>query len=149
METLQIINNYNSFEIPKTRGEIAGYLKQIILNKSKLDNVDKKMLQDFIIEFEFDLYGTLDNSQSMIGKGKYDILSQKQKYLYYYSEPGKFNLFINLLGEGEAIFNNDIENKKNLSTTLGYVGGEIRGTILNRFGFYLIRLELKQHPFYA
>ena len=137
METLQIINNYNSFEIPKTRGEIAGYLKQIIENKSKLDNVDKKMLQDFIIEFEFDLYGTLDNSQSMIGKGKYDILSQKQKYLYYYSEPGKFNLFINLLGEGEAIFNNDIENKKNLSTTLGYVGGEIRGTILNRFGFYL------------
>jgi hypothetical protein len=49
----------------------------------------------------------------------------------------RINLFINLLGEGEVIFNNDIENKNNLSTSLGYVGGVIRGTILNKFGFYL------------
>lgn len=137
METLQIIDHYDSFEIPKTRGEIADYLKQIIKNENKLDNADEKILQDFIIEFEYDLNGTLNNSQSMIGKGKYDILSQKQKYLYYYNEPEKFNLFVNLLGEGEVIFNNDLKNKNNLSTSLGYVGGEIRGTILNRFGFYL------------
>ncbi len=137
METLQIIDNYNSFEIPKTRKEIAGYLKQIIQNENKLDEVDKKIFQDLKIEFEYDLSGTLNDSQSMLGKGTYDIFSQKQKYLYYYNEPGKFNLFINLLGEGEVIFNNDIENKKNLSTSLGYVGGEIRGTILNKFGFYL------------
>ena len=137
METLQIINDYNSFELPKTRGEIAGYLKQIIKNENKLDDVDKKILQDLKVEFEYDLHGTLENAQLMIGKGEYSIFSQKQKYLYYYTEPDKFNLFINLLGEGEVIFNNDIENKKNLSTTLGYVGGVIRGTILNKFGFYL------------
>ncbi|MFZ0456273.1 MAG: capsule assembly Wzi family protein [Ignavibacteriaceae bacterium] len=137
METLQIITDYNSFELPKTRGEIAGYLKQIIKNESKLDDVDKKILQDLKVEFEYDLYGSLNNSQSMLGKGEYNILSQKQKYLYYYNEPEKFNLFVNLLGEGEVIFNNDIENKKNLSTSLGYVGGVIRGTILNKFGFYL------------
>jgi hypothetical protein len=137
METLRIINDYNSFELPKTRGEIAGYLKQIIKNENKLDDVDKKILQDLKVEFEYDLYGTLNNSQSMLGKGAYNIFSQKQKYLYYYNEPDKFNLFINLLGEGEVIFNNDIENKNNLSTSLGYVGGVIRGTILNKFGFYL------------
>jgi hypothetical protein len=87
METLQIIENYNSFEIPKTRGEIAGYLKQIINRENKLDDVDKKILQDLKVEFEYDLYGTLHDSQSMLGKGEYDVLSQKQKYLYYYNEP--------------------------------------------------------------
>ncbi len=137
METLQIINDYNSFELPKTRGEIADYLKQIMKNENKLDDVDKKILQDLKVEFEYDLYGTLNNSQSMLGKGEYNIFSQNQKYLYYYNQPDKFNLFINLLGEGEVIFNNDIGNKKNLSTSLGYVGGVIRGTILSKFGFYL------------
>ena len=122
METLQIITDYNSFELPKTRGEIAGYLKHIIKNESKLDYVDKKILKDLKVEFEYDLYGTLNSAQSMLGKGEYNIFSQKQKYLYYYNEPDKFNLFINLLGEGEVIFNNDIENKNNLSTSLGYVG---------------------------
>ena len=137
METLQIITDYNSFELPKTRGEIAGYLKQIIKNESKLDYVDKKILKDLKVEFEYDLYGTLNSAQSMLGKGEYNIFSQKQKYLYNYNEPDKFNLFVNLLGEGEVIFNNDVENKNNLSTSLGYVGGVIRGTILNKFGFYL------------
>ena len=137
MESQLIIQDYNSFEIPKTRKEIAGYIKQVIKNENKLDEVDKKILKDLEIEFEYDLSGTLNNSQSIIGKGKYDVFSSNQKYLYYYNEPKKFNLFINLLGEGEAIFNNDIQNKKNLSTSLGYFGGELRGTILNKFGFYL------------
>ena len=137
MESRQIINNYNSFEFPKTRKEVAGYLKQIIENENKLDNVDKKILNDLEIEFEYDLSGTLHNSQKIIGEGEYDLFSQKEKYLYFYDEPQKFNLFINLLSEGEMIFNNDIKNNKNLSTGLGYFGGEIRGTILNKFGFYL------------
>jgi Capsule assembly protein Wzi len=137
MESQQIINNYNSFEIPKARNEIAGYIKEVINNKDKLDEVDKKILQDFEVEFEYELYGTLENSQKILGDGAYNLFSQNQKYLFYYNEPEKFNLFINLLGEGNLIFNNDLEKKQNLSTGLGYIGGEIRGTILNRFGFNL------------
>ncbi len=137
MESQLLIDNYNSFEIPKTRKEIAGYLKQIIKDENELDDEDKKILEDLEIEFEYDLSGTLNNSQSILGKSEYNILSQKEKYLYYYNEPQKFNLFINILGNGELIFNNRINNKNNLSTTLGYVGGEIRGTILNKFGFSL------------
>lgn len=137
MESQLIIEDYNSFEIPKTRKEVSGYLKLVIQNENKLDKTDNKILKDLEIEFEYELNGTLNNSQSILGKGKYDVFSQKQKYLYYYNEPQKFNLFVNLLGEGEVIFNNDIQNKNNLSTSLGYVGGELRGTILNKFGFYL------------
>ena len=38
METQQIIDHYNSFEIPKTRKVIAGYLQQVIQNNISLIN---------------------------------------------------------------------------------------------------------------
>ncbi len=46
MESLQIIHRYNSLEIPKSRSEIAGYLKEVISNKEKLDEADKNLLTD-------------------------------------------------------------------------------------------------------
>jgi hypothetical protein len=135
MEALHLIKKYNSFETPKTRKEIAGYLTEVIKNENQLNSTDKKILNDYKIEYEFDLYGTLSNSQSLIdGKG-YDLLSQNQKYLYYYNDPGKFNLFINLLGNGEFIGNNSSIPKLNGTASLGYIGGELRGTIANKFGF--------------
>ena len=137
METLHIIKNYNSFQIPKTRHEIASYLKVIMNHKSELDDVDKNILKDLEIEFEYDLYGSLNNSQSLLGKGNYNLFSQKQKYLFFYNKPKKFNLFINLVGEGEEIFNNSSSQNYNISSGLGVIGGEVRGTILNKFGFYL------------
>ena len=40
METLQIIPEYNSFEIPKTRKEIAEYLGKVLQSEQKLDEAD-------------------------------------------------------------------------------------------------------------
>ena len=134
METQQIINNYNSFEIPKTRKVIAGYLQQVIQNKGKLDKSDTKLLEDLKVEFEFELYETTENAESIFGDGKYDPFNQKEKYLYYNVNPGKANVFINLLGEGEYISRN-INNTIGVQTFLGVIGGEIRGTFLDKFGF--------------
>ena len=137
METLHIISNYNSFEIPKPRKDIVSYLKQAIASEDKLDSMDKQILNDLKVEFEYELYGTLNNSQSLIGKGKYNIFSQNNKHLFYFSNSDKSSLFINLLGEGEAIFQNNKSANQNLSTMLGVIGGDIRGTFLNHFGFVL------------
>ncbi len=137
MEVLHIIKGYNSFEIPKPRKDIAGYIKQVIANQDKLDKIDKKILKDLEVEFEFDLYGTLKHQQSMIGGNGYNLFSQEGKYLYYYNEPHKANLFVNLLGQGQIIGENDFQNKSNLSTTVGVIGGQIRGTFLDHFGFSL------------
>ena len=82
METLHIISGYNSFEIPKPRADVAGFIKQVIANQDKLDQIDKRILKDLEVEFEFELYGTLNNSQSMIGQGGYDLSSQGGKYFY-------------------------------------------------------------------
>ena len=108
METLQIIRNYNSFEIPKTRKEIAEYLITVIKSEKSLDDQDRKLLDDFNVEFEYDISGTLENSTGLIGGSHYNPFSQKQKYLYLYDDPGKINLFINLTGEGNFLNKNGI-----------------------------------------
>ncbi len=137
MEVLHIIKGYNSFEIPKPRKDIAGYIKQVIANQDKLDTIDKKILKDLEVEFEFDLYGTLKHQQSMVGGKGYNLFSQEGKYFYYYNDPHKANFFVNLLGQGQIIGENDFQNKNNLSTTVGVIGGQIRGTFLDHFGFSL------------
>ena len=84
MDNLNLVEKYNSFEIPKTRQELADYLKQIISLSNQLDEVDKQMLEDFKIEFEYELFGSLEKSESIIGNNDYDFLSQKEKYFYYF-----------------------------------------------------------------
>ncbi len=137
MDELHLISHYNSFELPKTRKLIGTYLNEVISQRDKLDRIDGKILNDLEIEFENEIFGTLKNAQSLFGKGNYNIFSQKQKYLYYYRKPGKLNLFINLLGSAEGISDVNKDTQQNISAKLGEFGGEIRGTLLDKVGFYL------------
>ncbi len=137
METLQIIPDYNSFEIPKTRGEVVDYIKRVILSESFLDKADRNFLDDLKVEYEYELFGTLNESERLIDSEGYDFLSQKQKYLYFYDKPGKINLFVNLTGEGNLLLKNNVSNNDRPSAFLGIIGGEIRGTILDKFGLFL------------
>jgi len=137
METMQIIPEYNSFEIPKTRKEISSYLEKVIESESRLDDVDKKLIEDLKVEFEYELSGTLENSMKIIDGDNYNFLSQKQKYLYFFDAPEKINLFVNLTGEGNLLFKNDIQMDSRSSAFLGIIGGEIRGTVLNKFGLFI------------
>lgn len=102
-----------------------------------MDNIDRNILRDLEIEFEYEMYGTLNNAQKIIGDGEYNVFSQKAKYLYYYDSPGKASIFINLLGEGEEIFGNNRVSGSNISTGLGSLGGIIRGTFSDKFGFLI------------
>jgi|SRR5690554_478553 len=136
MDALQVISNYNSFEVPKSRGEIGKYLKEIISKENKLDDVDKKILNDFKTEFEYEIYGTLNSSQKLIGEGSYNLFSQNERYLFFHNDE-KANLFINLLADGELIYRDNPDLNINSGTSLGAYGGEIRGTLLNKFGFFI------------
>ena len=138
MESLHIISGYNSFELPKPRSEIALYLKQVIKNKNKLSKEDAEILKDFETEFEFALFGTLKNSEGILDSGTYNIFSQKEKYLYYYNKPERASLFVNLLGEGDAINQRTYADSNwSGSSAYGIIGGQIEGTFLNHFGFLL------------
>ncbi len=62
METQHLIHGYNSFELPKTRQEVADYLLKLSLKKSKLDKTDQKLLNDYLQQFEFDINKTKKNT---------------------------------------------------------------------------------------
>lgn len=132
----KIITDYNSFEVPKTRSQVAGYLKTIESNKSALNKTDRMILNDLLIEFEYDVFGTLDNSDKIIGGKNYNIFSDEEKYLFYDAGKKGNSLFINLLGEGEFL-TSKISSLSAVNSELGIIGGEIRGTVNNKFGFSL------------
>jgi hypothetical protein len=145
MEALKFLPLYNKFEIPKTRKEIAGYILQIINKRSELDNADNDLLGDLIVEFGFDLVKTTDYMpedtsigipMSIIGDSNFDLFSENEKYLFFYEEKGKANLFASFFADGEYLSYKK-DGFDNLSSFIGNIGGEIRGTILNNFGFYI------------
>jgi hypothetical protein len=55
MHVMHIIQGYDSFELPKSRKEIAGYLDSLRLHQNKMNQVDKDLLADFISEYEYDV----------------------------------------------------------------------------------------------
>lgn len=136
MEVLHIIHGYNSLELPKPRKDIVKYLRQVIASESQLDETDTRILQDLKIQFEFELYGTLQKSQSILGHDYYNLFSQNSKYFLSYTDSNKASIFINLLGEGEGLILDDFQNHTRSKAALGVIGGEISGTFLNNFGFY-------------
>ncbi|HEX2984362.1 MAG TPA: hypothetical protein VHO28_12535 [Ignavibacteriales bacterium] len=135
--SFKIISGYNSFERPLDRKKIAEYLSAIEINLSRLNAVDREILKDYQSEFEYELHDTLTSSVSLIGGDGYNLFSQKEKYLYAYAEKGKASLFVNLLANGEYLYYRDLENNSNKNLNLGYYGGSVRGTLLDKFSFYL------------
>lgn len=136
MESLGFISSYNSFEIPKTRKEISQYLIEISQRRTDLRKEDNKYLDDLYVEYEYELYGTLKESSKLFGGSDYNLFSDKEKYLYYLAERGKGNFFVNFLTEGQGIYFNQ-DKGKSYKSFLGVIGGEFRGTITDKFGFYL------------
>jgi hypothetical protein len=139
MNSLHIIENYNSFEIPKTRKKITKYLSEILTVKNELNNIDLKTLEDYLIEFEFDLYYSTNNYSSLFGDTvsiTSQLLDQKEKFLYYYTDSSNFNTFVNFIGSSEYIVPIGKFPEKFGNTSLFNFGGEIRGTIGNNYGYY-------------
>lgn len=138
MSSNHIIKHYNSFEIPITRKKVTGYLKDILMNKEKLNNEDIALLNYFANKYAFDLSDDISSVIS-IGKSHYDFFSEKERFLYAFSKKDTLNLFINLIAKGNYVFSNREITGEGISYNglLGIYGGEIRGTILNRIGFHL------------
>jgi hypothetical protein len=140
LDALGFLENYNSFERPLPEDVIAKYLKEAIQHESELNEVDKKTLEDFKVEFELELSDSLSKSQSLIGHQPYDLFSQNERYLYYKNDKDVGNIFVNLIAEGEplALCSDTTGSSHSYKSFLGLIGGEIKGTILNHYGFDLL-----------
>ena len=132
-----VIENYSSSMIPVSRREIARYLEEIKSKSSKLSRTDKKFLNDYFVEFEYDISGTLKNSSSFFSNLKFsDIFRDKrQKYLYAKAD-SNVSFFWDAIGEMDySGASGDSLGKPHI--LLAKLGTRIRGTLFGSVGYYL------------
>ncbi len=55
MQSLKITPDYNPGNIPISRESVAGFLRLIESNIDKITSIDKKLLIDYKVEFEYEL----------------------------------------------------------------------------------------------
>jgi len=137
MQLAEIID-YNSSQIPISRGEIGKFLVTINNNKSTLTSVDKKFLEDYLNEFEYDLGKQVSSKVSSFVEGldgKKMFSNDKQKYLYKYLDSNASFFVDGLWSYSYRKSSGDTLGSNSLS--LGEIGLRFRGTLFNSVGFYL------------
>lgn len=135
----KVITGYSSSMKPVSRREVANYLSEIKSNPGKLSRSDKKSLEYYLIEFNYDINRSLYNNKnaSLFSDGKFSELfkNKKQKYLLANSD-SNYSLFLDGIGEIKYIgANGDSLGKPHIA--LGQIGLRIRGTLFNSLGYYL------------
>jgi hypothetical protein len=132
-----IILDYNSASLPLSRQKISEYLIIIESSKSKLGKTDKKILNDYFVEFSFDINNNLKKSYSLFSDfNSFSVFdNEKQKYLYAFND-SNVSFFWDATGfvsqrssKGDSLGNNSI--------LLGEIGTRFRGTLFNSVGYYL------------
>lgn len=138
MQTEKMISGFNSFELPKTRKDVAGFLIQLNERVNKLSSVDKNILSDFIEEFSLEVNNKIQKSFLEEPAVKY-YLSDKEKYLFSYSDKQGSSFFVNLIGSLSNYYHSTIKgNDANLNgtnTSIINFGGVIRGSLHDKIGF--------------
>ncbi len=133
INTIGLIEDYNSFEIPKSINEIEKHLSCVLKNKKELNNTDLEILEDLMYEFDYifngsdTTYSPLLNNRTGLNYKYWD----SNKSLYSYTDSSNNGFFISLLAENSTIFNKD---KK---ASIFIFGGELRGYLWNELGFYI------------
>lgn len=137
MQLMDVIDNYNSSVSPISRQQVANYLKVINEKKSKLNKIDKGILNDFNVEFEYDLEKTINSSYALFKKFDFNGIfsDKKQKYLYNYIDSNA-SFFFDINGFVSQR-NSSGDSLGSHSITLGELGLRLRGTLFDAVGFYL------------
>ncbi|MBL1211962.1 MAG: hypothetical protein HND52_01280 [Ignavibacteriae bacterium] len=138
MSSRHLIDDYNSFVIPKTRTEIAGHLSSLIPKRNNLNEIDNEIFSDLLVEFQYDITGSTKYLESKITDFQFsNLISDREKYLYSYTDTNDVSIFMNLEGSIENIFYKNNELGKSYNSFLGVMGGSIRASFLNKIGFYI------------
>ncbi|MBK7157720.1 MAG: hypothetical protein IPH77_03985 [Ignavibacteria bacterium] len=135
MLVMNVITDYNPANIPVSRETVSAYLKIIESKQDRISSTDRKLLNDFSTEFEYDLKGSVKKSASLFKEVKNIFSDDRQKNLYSYNDSNA-TLFLDALGsvsqrgsDGDSIGKNSI--------LLGELGFRVRGTLFNSVGYYL------------
>lgn len=137
LELKGVIQNYNSTNLPLSRKDVAAFLHEIEKDRTALDSSEKKILDDLLVEFHYDLYGNLEKSYSFLSNPNIAKIfsDENYKYLYAYADSNA-SLFLDVLGSlSYRDFNAESYPKTKIG--LGEVGIRVRGSLYENFGYYL------------
>jgi hypothetical protein len=134
------ISNYHDAILPLSRKQVSEFLLQISSQKDKLSETQKKILDDYLIEFSFDIVKNLDASFSLLGRNnsiaesfKNRSLFDKEKYIYAYSDSN-----LNLFTDGLLTFDYRKSRGNGLNDKAFFIdaGFRIRGSVYDRMGYF-------------
>lgn len=79
---LKELISFNSSDIPISRSKIASYIKQIDSKSENLTIVDKQILNDLKVEFQYELTGLLDNTHGIFNNGDLNLFNDKKAKIF-------------------------------------------------------------------
>lgn len=133
MKTKGIVEDYNPAQLPISRNMVSLFLKEIETRKDISKN-DRNLLNDFLVEFEYDLDKSLKKSSSLFGEEKKKYSFTDNKYFYSYTD-SNVSFFSNIKssiyqknGWGDSI--------RGRIFTAADLGLEFRGSLFNKVGYY-------------
>lgn len=137
MQLKHVIPEYNSSAAPLSRKKISAYLLIIKSNENILNSVDKKILDDLMVEFEYDMYGSVKSQSSLFKRNGFENIfnDRKEKHLYFYSDSG--NTFYSNLNLAFSQRGSSGDSLGKNSITLGQIGLDLRGTLFNAVAYSL------------
>ncbi len=140
MELKGIISHYHDAVLPLSRKQVAEHLQLIKQHQNEITETESLQLEDFFIEFQFDISHSLENTYSFVDSTGINafgggLFSNAQKYLFGYSD-SNVTMFVDGLlsldarrSDGDALHGEHAEFVQ--------FGGRIRGTVYNKLGYYL------------
>jgi len=142
MELKGVIERYHDAVIPLSRKEIARFLTVTKEHETSLTATEKRILQDYLVEFQYDISGSLEESHrliqsrdSTVGDIVKGYFSDKEKYLYTLADTN-----VSLFVDGLLT----IDSRRSTGDALGAAnasfvqfGGRVRGTVYDHVGYYL------------
>lgn len=137
MQVEEVIPAYNSSNLPLSRGQIADFLKIIDSKKAQLSTNDKKILDFYLIEYNYDITGSMKKNVSLTSDFHAEDMFSNDKYNHIYSyADSSASLFFDLTG-GTSFRKSNGDSLGDNSITFIGAGFQTRGTLFNSVGFFL------------
>jgi hypothetical protein len=144
MEVMRLLPRYHGTVVPLSRKKVGEYISQLYEQRDKLSATDRKLTVLYYTEFVYDIERQVRNSTSLFsGKHRDDgligISTNRQKYLYFWYDTSGYSMFV----DGAFSVNHRVRSpaetgeSNNRFVNLINIGGRIRGTLHERFGYYV------------
>ena len=143
MEVKGIIEQYHDAILPLSRRQVAEFLVQTKNKEDILTQVERDQLNDFFLEFQFEIthstegfYKLLDFSDPDVGSVFEQLfVSEKEKFLYAYADSNA-TFFVDGMATLDARRSTG-DALQGQNAEFFQFGGRIRGTVYNRLGYYV------------